>query len=121
MHKNGNVKSGNVVVIRYCGPKRVTKMSEILKSISAITRAGLGKSVALITDDNISGSSHGFTVAHITPETFTGKGIAVVNNGKLLQFMRQTIPLLYKYRMTNLQPENQNAFNQHLKLIKEYC
>lgn len=77
----GEVKPGNVVVIRYCGPKGGPGMSEMLKPTSAIMGAGLGNSVALITDGRFSGGSHGFVVGHVTPEAFEGGGIALVKNG----------------------------------------
>ena len=82
--RNGNVKPGNVVVIRYCGPKGGPGMPEMLKPTSAIMGAGLGKSVALITDGRFSGGSHGFVVGHITPEAFDGGGIALVKNGDII-------------------------------------
>ena len=82
--RNGNVKPGNVVVIRYCGPKGGPGMPEMLKPTSAIMGAGLGKSVALITDGRFSGGSHGFVVGHITPEAFDGGGIALVKNGDVI-------------------------------------
>ncbi|PWK19874.1 dihydroxy-acid dehydratase [Xanthomarina spongicola] len=79
--KNGEVRSGNVVVIRYCGPKGGPGMPEMLKPTSAIMGAGLGKSVALITDGRFSGGTHGFVVGHITPEAFVGGTIALVKDG----------------------------------------
>ena len=80
----GEVKPGNVVVIRYCGPKGGPGMPEMLKPTSAIMGAGLGKSVALITDGRFSGGSHGFVVGHVTPEAFDGGGIALVQNGDII-------------------------------------
>ncbi len=79
--QNGLVKPGDVVVIRYCGPKGGPGMPEMLKPTSAIMGAGLGKSVALITDGRFSGGSHGFVVGHITPEAYNGGGIALIQNG----------------------------------------
>ena len=79
--KNGEVKSGDVVVIRYCGPKGGPGMPEMLKPTSAIMGAGLGKEVALITDGRFSGGTHGFVVGHITPEAYEGGTIALVKNG----------------------------------------
>jgi dihydroxy-acid dehydratase len=79
--QKGLVKPGDVVVIRYCGPKGGPGMPEMLKPTSAIMGAGLGKSVALITDGRFSGGSHGFVVGHITPEAFNGGGIALIQNG----------------------------------------
>ncbi len=82
--KNGLVKPGNVVVIRYCGPKGGPGMPEMLKPTSAIMGAGLGSSVALITDGRFSGGTHGFVVGHIVPEAFDGGPIAWVENGDLI-------------------------------------
>lgn len=78
---NGTVKAGHVIVIRYEGPKGAPGMPEMLKPTSAIMGAGLGKSVALITDGRFSGGSHGFVVGHITPEAQVGGVIALVQNG----------------------------------------
>ena len=79
--KNGLVKKGDVVVIRYEGPKGGPGMPEMLKPTAAIMGAGLGKDVALITDGRFSGGTHGFVVGHITPEAQDGGGIALVKNG----------------------------------------
>ena len=82
--QSGMVKPGDVVVIRYCGPKGGPGMPEMLKPTSAIMGAGLGSTVALITDGRFSGGSHGFVVGHITPEAYDGGGIALVQNGDLI-------------------------------------
>ena len=82
--QSGMVKPGDVVVIRYCGPKGGPGMPEMLKPTSAIMGAGLGSSVALITDGRFSGGSHGFVVGHVTPEAYDGGGIALVENGDLI-------------------------------------
>ena len=79
--KNGKVKAGDVVVIRYEGPKGGPGMPEMLKPTSAIMGAGLGKSVALITDGRFSGGTHGFVVGHIVPEAQEGGTIALVKDG----------------------------------------
>lgn len=76
----GMVKPGHVVVIRYVGPKGGPGMPEMLKPTSAIMGAGLGNSVALITDGRFSGGTHGFVVGHITPEAMEGGEIALVQN-----------------------------------------
>ena len=78
---NGTVKAGDVVVIRYEGPKGGPGMREMLAPTSAVIGRGLGKEVALITDGRFSGGSHGFVVGHITPEAQTGGLIALVKNG----------------------------------------
>ncbi|MDD2674320.1 MAG: dihydroxy-acid dehydratase [Flavobacterium sp.] len=82
--RGGEVKPGNVVVIRYCGPKGGPGMPEMLKPTSAIMGAGLGSTVALITDGRFSGGSHGFVVGHITPEAYEGGGIALIENGDVI-------------------------------------
>jgi dihydroxy-acid dehydratase len=82
---NGRVKKGDVVVIRYEGPKGAPGMPEMLKPTSAIMGAGLGKDVALITDGRFSGGSHGFVVGHITPEAFNGGLIALVENDDVIE------------------------------------
>ncbi len=79
--RNGEVKAGDVVVIRYEGPKGGPGMPEMLKPTSAIMGVGLGKSVALITDGRFSGGTHGFVVGHITPEAQEGGTIALLENG----------------------------------------
>ena len=78
---NNEVKKGEVVVIRYVGPKGGPGMPEMLKPTSTLMGAGLGKDVALITDGRFSGGSHGFVVGHVTPEAQVGGNIALVCNG----------------------------------------
>ncbi len=82
---SGKVKAGDVVVIRYCGPKGGPGMPEMLKPTSAIFGAGLGASVALITDGRFSGGTHGFVVGHIVPEAFEGGNIALINEGDMIE------------------------------------
>ena len=77
---SGKIQKGDVVVIRYVGPRGAPGMPEMLKPTSAIIGAGLGKSVALITDGRFSGGTHGFVVGHITPEAFDGGLIALVKD-----------------------------------------
>lgn len=77
----GKIEKGDVVVIRYIGPKGGPGMPEMLKPTSAIMGAGLGSSVALITDARFSGGTHGFVVGHITPEAAVGGNIALVKDG----------------------------------------
>ena len=78
---DGTVVKGDVLVIRYEGPKGGPGMREMLSPTSAIMGKGLGKDVALITDGRFSGGSHGFVVGHITPEAFDGGPLAIVENG----------------------------------------
>ena len=93
--EQGLIKPGDVVVIRYCGPKGGPGMPEMLKPTSAIMGAGLGDKVALITDGRFSGGSHGFVVGHITPEAYDGGGIALVQNGDIIAIdaLKNTINL----------------------------
>ena len=83
--QNKKVQPGDVVVIRYVGPKGGPGMPEMLKPTSAIIGAGLGSSVALITDGRFSGGTHGFVVGHITPEAFDGGVIAVVKDNDIIE------------------------------------
>src|SRR6202000_594073 len=77
---SGKIRPGDVVVIRNVGPRGAPGMPEMLKPTSAIFGAGLGSSVALITDGGLSGGTHGFVVGHITPEAYDGGGIAFVKD-----------------------------------------
>jgi len=83
--QSGKVKAGDVVVIKNEGPKGAPGMPEMLKPTSAIIGAGLGKSVALITDGRFSGGTHGFVVGHITPESFDGGLIGLVENDDTIE------------------------------------
>lgn len=79
--EEGKVKKGDVIVIRYEGPKGGPGMPEMLKPTSLIMGAGLGQDVALITDGRFSGGSHGFIVGHIAPEAYEGGMLALLENG----------------------------------------
>lgn len=81
----GEITAGDVIVIRYVGPKGAPGMPEMLKPTSLIMGAGLGKSVALITDGRFSGGSHGFVIGHVTPEAHDGGLIALVNDGDWIE------------------------------------
>lgn len=78
---NKKIQSGDVIVIRYCGPKGAPGMPEMLKPTAAIMGEGLGDKVALITDGRFSGGTHGFVVGHITPEAQAGGLIALLKDG----------------------------------------
>ena len=82
--KEGKVKAGEVVVIRYEGPKGGPGMPEMLKPTAAIMGAGLGKSVALITDGRFSGGTHGFVVGHIVPEAQEGGALGLLQDGDVI-------------------------------------
>jgi dihydroxy-acid dehydratase len=81
---NGEIKAGQVVVIRYEGPRGGPGMPEMLKPTSAVMGAGLGDKVAMITDGRFSGGTHGFVVGHISPEAYEGGTIALVEDGDLI-------------------------------------
>ncbi len=83
--QSGRVHAGDVVVIRNIGPKGAPGMPEMLKPTGAIIGAGLGKSVALITDGRFSGGTHGFVVGHITPEAFEGGLIGLVMDNDIIE------------------------------------
>ncbi|WP_419709904.1 dihydroxy-acid dehydratase [Pseudomonas sp. NFX224] len=87
---NGEVQPGEVIVIRYEGPKGGPGMREMLSPTSAVMGKGLGKDVALITDGRFSGGSHGFVVGHITPEAFEGGPIALIENGDKITIDAET-------------------------------
>jgi dihydroxy-acid dehydratase len=98
--RDGKVKAGDVVVIRYIGPRGAPGMPEMLKPTSAIMGAGLGKSVALITDGRFSGGTHGFVVGHITPEAQVGGLLALVQDGDII-----TIDAVHNTLSVNLNQE----------------
>ncbi len=83
--QSGKVHAGDVVVIRNIGPKGAPGMPEMLKPTGAIIGAGLGKSVALITDGRFSGGTHGFVVGHITPEAHEGGLIGLVHDNDIIE------------------------------------
>jgi dihydroxy-acid dehydratase len=87
---DGTIKKGDVVVVRFEGPRGGPGMREMLSPTSAIMGRGLGKDVALITDGRFSGGSHGFVVGHITPEAYVGGPIALVKNGDRITIDAET-------------------------------
>jgi dihydroxy-acid dehydratase len=84
--EKGEIKAGDVVVIRYEGPKGGPGMREMLQVTAALVGAGLGDSVALLTDGRFSGATHGFMVGHVAPEAVNGGPIAVVEDGDIVTF-----------------------------------
>jgi dihydroxy-acid dehydratase len=82
--KLGQVKPGDVIVVRYEGPKGGPGMPEMLKVTAAVMGAGLGKSVAIITDGRFSGGTHGFVIGHITPEAFDCGLLALLADGDII-------------------------------------
>lgn len=87
---NGDIVKGDVIVIRYEGPKGGPGMREMLSPTSAVMGKGLGKEVALITDGRFSGGTHGFVVGHITPEAYVGGALAIVENGDIITIDAET-------------------------------
>ena len=122
---NGRVKSGDVVVIRYVGPKGGPGMPEMLKPTSAIIGAGLGKSVALITDGRFSGGTHGFVVGHITPEAYDGGLIALVKDDDVIEIdaHNHTINLLVDSKELEIRRKNwkQPPLNATGGVLKKYA
>ena len=104
---SGKIKKGDVVVIRYVGPKGGPGMPEMLKPTSAIIGAGLGKSVALITDGRFSGGTHGFVVGHITPEAYDGGLIALVKDDDVIELNVTTRSINLKVPEEEIQQRKQ--------------
>ncbi len=84
--ENGSIKAGDVVVIRYEGPKGGPGMREMLQVTAALVGAGLGDSVALLTDGRFSGATHGFMAGHVAPEAANGGPIAAIADGDTIAF-----------------------------------
>ena len=122
----GKVKKGDVVVIRYEGPKGGPGMPEMLKPTAAIMGAGLGKDVALITDGRFSGGTHGFVVGHIVPEAQEGGVIALLKDGDIITIDAETNTLcvdlsdqeIEKRRINWVQPPYKFSKGVLLKYIK---
>ena len=83
----GEIKAGDVLIIRYEGPKGSPGMPEMLSPGAALVGAGLGKEVALITDGRFSGASHGIMIGHVSPEAYDGGTLAVVETGDRVQLV----------------------------------
>lgn len=109
--QKGEVKKGEVVVIRYEGPKGGPGMPEMLKPTAAIIGSGLGKDVALITDGRFSGGTHGFVVGHISPEAQVGGLIALIKNGDFISIdaEKNTINLDISEQEINIRKLNWKA------------
>jgi dihydroxy-acid dehydratase len=102
------IKKGDVVVIRYEGPKGGPGMREMLAPTSAIMGKGLGKDVALITDGRFSGGSHGFVIGHITPEAFTGGPIALIKNGDAIEIDGESKTITLKISDAEMESRRKN-------------
>ncbi len=113
--RDGKVEKGDVVVIRYEGPKGGPGMPEMLKPTAAIMGAGLGNDVALITDGRFSGGTHGFVVGHITPEAQEGGTIAFVEDGDIITIDAETNTISVEVSEEELQKRRQNWNAPELK------
>jgi dihydroxy-acid dehydratase len=116
--RHGKVKEGDVVVIRYVGPRGAPGMPEMLKPTSAIIGAGLGKSVALITDGRFSGGTHGFVVGHITPEAFDGGLIALVEDNDIIELDAVSRNMILHVSENDIAQRRQNWKQPALKATK---
>ena len=119
--KNGEVQAGEVVVIRYEGPKGGPGMPEMLKPTAAIMGVGLGKSVALITDGRFSGGTHGFVVGHIVPEAQEGGPIGLIETGDEITIDAEANTLDVALSEAELENRRKNGNNPLISLVKGYC
>ncbi len=116
--RDGEVVKGDVVVIRYEGPKGGPGMPEMLKPTAAIMGAGLGKDVALITDGRFSGGTHGFVVGHITPEAQEGGVLALVKNDDIIALNAETNTITLEVSEEELAERKKNWKAPKLKVNK---
>jgi dihydroxy-acid dehydratase len=116
--QSGHVRAGDVVVIRNIGPKGAPGMPEMLKPTSAIFGAGLGASVALITDGRFSGGTHGFVVGHITPEAYDGGLIAFVKDEDRIEIDANTNTMTLKVTDEEIAKRKANWVQPELKVKK---
>ena len=114
----GKIKQGDVVVIRYVGPQGAPGMPEMLKPTSAIIGAGLGKSVALITDGRFSGGTHGFVVGHITPEAYKGGLIGLVHDEDIIELNVATKKMTLKVSEEEIAKRKASWIKPALKATK---
>jgi dihydroxy-acid dehydratase len=115
---SGRVRAGDVVVIRNIGPKGAPGMPEMLKPTGAIFGAGLGASVALITDGRFSGGTHGFVVGHITPEAYDGGLIAFVQDNDTIEINAITNTMVLKVSDEEIAARKANWVQPALKAKK---
>ncbi len=106
--EEGNINKGDVVVIRYVGPKGGPGMPEMLTPTSAIMGAGLGNDVAMLTDGRFSGGSHGFIVGHITPEAQVGGALGLIENGDIVTINAEENKLTVELTDEELQQRRDN-------------
>ena len=116
--EESKVNKGEVVVIRYEGPKGGPGMPEMLKPTSAIMGAGLGKDVALITDGRFSGGTHGFVVGHIVPEAYDGGSIAIVENGDMITIDSENNQIFVDLSTEEIKDRMKNWSKPELKIKK---
>ncbi|MDZ7718217.1 MAG: dihydroxy-acid dehydratase [Balneolaceae bacterium] len=114
--RGGEVKKGDVVVIRYEGPKGGPGMREMLSITAAIMGAGLGKEVALITDGRFSGGTHGFVIGHITPEAQLGGTIGLLQNDDIIEIDADERTLNVKLSDEELEQRRKNWTAPELKV-----
>ena len=115
--KGGKIVAGDVVVIRYEGPKGGPGMREMLNPTSAIAGMGLGSSVALITDGRFSGASRGASIGHVSPEAAVGGPIALVEEGDIIKINIPENKLeIPQFPTRRWQKERQNGSREHLRL-----
>jgi dihydroxy-acid dehydratase len=105
---DGSVVKGDVIVIRYEGPKGGPGMREMLSPTSAVMGKGLGKELALITDGRFSGGTHGFVVGHITPEAHVGGALAIVQDGDQITIDAETKQLTLHVEQAEIEARLQN-------------
>jgi dihydroxy-acid dehydratase len=115
---SGKVQPGDVVVIKNEGPKGAPGMPEMLKPTSAIIGAGLGKSIALITDGRFSGGTHGFVVGHITPEAYEGGLIAFVEDNDIIELDAVNNTIILKVSGQVIAERKKNWKQPALKVTK---
>lgn len=122
--KNKKVQKGDVVVIRYVGPKGGPGMPEMLKPTSIIIGAGLGADVAFITDGRFSGGTHGFVVGHVTPEAYSGGPIGLIKDGDIITINADTLEIncsISEDEFSERKKSWQNKDLSHLKgTLKKY-
>ena len=112
---SGEIHPGDVVVIRYEGPKGGPGMREQLLPTSAIIGMGLGKSVALITDGRFSGATQGACIGHVTPEAYLGGPIALVEEGDIIQHRHSGAAgsIWRCHRTSSMRADRRGGFRAH--------
>ncbi len=117
---NGEIKKGDVVVIRYEGPKGGPGMREMLSPSSALAGMGLDKDVALITDGRFSGATRGACIGHVSPEAMEGGEIAIINDGDIIEIDIPARKLNVKLSDDEIKSRFQNWIKPEPKIKKGY-